>query len=291
MIWRTIVALKDNIEKKYSEILTLAQQYDSCFESEPEKDFGSPTLSVKKEDSRKYWEIRDKLESEIAEWMNLLRKSLDTIPSSEKKCNTDTRYDPMSEETYTVTVYENQNFSSLLGFFNKIKGDVEEDYESILAKIRDKKLVHSKLRNLRGVVLSFSHSLDVFIPEKMVTIEQQVDIIFKLRELGLEKAAEEIEGIDEEQDNRLKCLKARTALEQVIVSYCEKHGVTPTSFYYNLLHAIEKGMTKKEQQKTIAAHYSFVSKIVHKDIEATHKNTQYALHGVLNIIGSLILRK
>jgi hypothetical protein len=80
-------------------------------------------------------------------------------------------------------------------------------------------------------------------------------------------------------------------LEQIVVSYCEKNGIKPTKFYFNLDSAIKKGMTEKAQQKSIAAHYSFVSKIVHKEIEADSKNTQYAIYGVVNIIGSLIQKK
>jgi len=284
------MTLKEDIEKQYSEILSLAQLYDSCFEAESKKEFGSPSLTIKEAASDSYWKIRDELELKLAEWMRLLRKSIDTIPQSEKKYRTEERTDPTGE-TYTIKTYDNEFFSSLIGFFNKIEREVEEGYQNVFERIRDNKLVYSNLRNIRGNVLSFSHSLDVFIPEKMTTIEQQVEIIFKLRELGLEKVAEEIEGIDEEQDNRLKCLKARTALEQIIVSFCDKHGITPTSFYYNLIHAIEKGMTKKEQEKSIAAHYSFVSKIVHKEIEPTPRNSQYALNGIFNIIGSLILEK
>ena len=88
----------------------------------------------------------------------------------------------------------------------------------------------------------------------------------------------------------MKCLKSRTALEQIVSSYCEKQGVTPAkSFYHNLLHAIEKGMTEKEKYKSIAAHYSLVSKIVHREMDANTKNTGFAIYGIFNIISSLIL--
>lgn len=285
------MTLKEDIEREYAKLLDLARDYDSCFESEPEpKGFGSSSLPVKEKVRGRYWTVREKLELNLPRWMKLLRKSLDTIPSNDRKYRMENRVHYETQETYTVKVYDNENFSSLVGFFNAIKLEVE-GHNGILAKVRNSKLIYSQLRNMKGDVLSFSNSLDVFIPEKMASIEQQVDIIFKLRELGLEKAAEEIEGIDEEEDNRLKCLKARTALEQIVENYCEKHGITHTTFYYNLLHAIEKGMTKKEQQKSIAAHYSFVSKIVHKEIDANSRNTQYAIYGIFNIISSLILEK
>jgi len=282
--------LKDEIDNQYRNLLTLAQEHDACFELQPEEGFGARSSSVKEEDSSKYWETRGKLESGLAEWMSFLRKSFDTIPLSERKFRIETRTDYGTGDTFTIKEYDSEEFSSLIGFFDKIKQEVE-GHNGILAKVQNSRPIHSQLRNIRGDVLSFSHSVDLFVPAKMMTIEQQVEIIFRLRELGLEKAAEEIEGIDEEEDNRLKCLKARTALEQIVLDYCEKQGVTPTSFFYNLLSAIEKGMTKKEQRKSIAAHYSFVSKIVHKEIEANPKNTQYAVYGIFNIIGSLVLKK
>ena len=66
--------LKEDIENQYANLLNMAQEHDSCFEQKPEKVFGSSSLSVKEEDSSKYWEIRGRLELKLAEWMKLLRK-------------------------------------------------------------------------------------------------------------------------------------------------------------------------------------------------------------------------
>ena len=282
------MTLKEDIENQYEALLISAKEHDSSFEFKPTKSPWGETqeVSLKKDATERYWKVRKKLEEALSKWMQLLRKSIDTIPPDDRKFRRESHTNEFGDTFYTID-YDNKNFSSLIGFFNTIEANVEGD-RGIIGKITDRKPVYSQLRDLRGRVFSFSHSLDLFIPEKMVSIEQQVEIIFRLRELGMETAAEEIEGIDSEEDNRKKCLKARTALEQVIASYCEKHGVTPKGFYYNLDEAIEKGLTEKKQRKSIAAHYSFVSKIVHKEIEDSSRNTQFAVNGVFNIISSLV---
>ena len=284
------MTLKEDIENQYKALLILAKEHDSCFKLKSTKSAWGETqeVSLKKDATERYWEVREKLESGFTEWMQLLRKSIDTIPSDERRFRRESHTTEFGDTFYTID-YDNKNFSSLMGFFMAIEANVEGD-RGILGKITNRKPIYSQLRDLRGRVLSFSRSLDLFIPEKMVSIEQQVEIIFRLRELDMETAAEEIEGIDSEEDNRKKCLKARTALEQIVASYCEKQSVTPKGFYYNLDQAIEKGLTEKKQRKTIAAHYSFVSKIVHKEIEDSSRNTQFAVNGIFNIISSLIQR-
>ena len=284
------MTLKEDIEKQYEAMLPLAEQHDSCFEKGTEEKFGSRSLPVKEDAKEKYWEVRSKLEIQLTEWMQLLRKSLNDIPSSERKFIIETETDMDTQDTSAVKKYDNQNFASILDFFGRIQREVEY-YNGILANINKSRRISGQLRDIRGDVLSFSHTLDLFIPEKMISIEKEVEITLRLRELGLEKVAEEIEGIEEEEDNLKKCLKARTALEQIVVDFCEKNGIKPTNFHFNLDSAVKKAMTEKAQQKSISAHYSFVSKIIHKVIDADSKNTQYAIYGVVNIIGSLIQKK
>jgi hypothetical protein len=285
------MTLKEDVERQYEEMLPLAEQLDLCFEGKTEEIFGSRSLAVKEDAKERYWDTRKKLELQMAEWMKLLRKSLSDIPSSEKKFKTESRTNIETQDTYTVKEYENQNYASILDFFERLKNRVE-NRNGVLEGITESSSISRQLRNMRGDVLSFSNTLDLFVPEKMISIEKQVEITLRLRELGLEKVAEEIEGIEEEEDNMKKSLKARTALEQLVVDYCGKNGIEPTKgFHYNLAMAIGKGMTEKAQHKPISAHYSFVSKIIHKDIDADAKNTQFAIAGVINIIGSLTQKK
>lgn len=284
------MTLKDDIEKQYEAMLPLAEQHDSSLAGNAEETFGHRSWGVKEDAKEKYWEARNKLELQLAEWMKLMRKSLNDIPSSERKFKVETRSDIETQDTFTVKDYDNQNFASILESFGKIKHEVEDE-SGILEGIGKSRRISSQLRNIRGDVLSFSNTLDLFIPEKMISIEREVEITLRLRELGLDKVAEEIESIDNEEDNRQKCLKARTALEQIVLDYCNKNGIKPTAFHYNLDSAVKKGMTEKAQQKSISALYAFVSKIVHKEIDADPKNTQYAIVGVISIIGSLIQQK
>ena len=106
------MTLKEEIENGYINLLTFAQEHDLCFESKTEEGFGAMSLSVKEEDSDRYWEVRRKLELQFAEWMSLLRKSMDIIPLSEKKYRIDTRTHYGSGESYTVKVYDNEIFSN-----------------------------------------------------------------------------------------------------------------------------------------------------------------------------------
>jgi hypothetical protein len=281
------MTFKEDIEKKYTALLAIAEQYESCLEGEETRSFGSRSMSIKEGADEKYWKTRSELEVQLPEFMQLLRKAIGDIPSSEKKYTTYSRTDFSTNEEYSEKIYNNENFGALIFFFEKIQNAIES-HSGVLYDISDTKLILSQLRNTRGNVLSFSHILDLFIPEKMITIEKEVETTLKLRELGLEKVAQELESIDDEEDNLKKCVNARTALEQIVLGFCEKNGIKPSSFYFNLDNAVSKGMTEKAQQKSIAALYSFISKVVHKDIDADSKNTQYAIYGVYNIIGSLI---
>jgi hypothetical protein len=75
------------------------------------------------------------------------------------------------------------------------------------------------------------------------------------------------------------------------VSFRQKNGITPArQFYHNLDLAIAKGMTGKNMQKTISAQYTYISKIIHKEINADNKNTKYAIYGIFRIIDNLIVK-
>lgn len=284
------MTFKEEIEKEYEQLLSKAEEYDSYFE-ESTSAFGSRPLGVKPSASKEYWQVRGELELEIPQFMGLLRKAIAEIPESEKKFTTITNTDMDTQNDYIVKNYANDDFESLKGFFSKIKNQIEEGWNGVLSKIVNGQKIQSQLRNLRSDVFSFTGLLDLFIPQELISIEQEVDITLKLRELGLEKIAEEIEGINEEEDNIKKCLSIRTALEQLVVNFCEKNGITPArQFHHNLDLAIAKGMTAKDMQKTISAQYTFISKIIHKEINSDNKNTKYAIYGILRIIDSLIVK-
>ena len=274
--------INEEIESKYDEILKISKEFDTCFVKKEEGTWTKEEISDKK--VKDYWRLREKLEGDITAWMQLLRKAIESIHDDAKKYTPLNRVDPSGEE-YTVRDYDNDNFSSLNDFFEKIKRSTEG---TILVKIQTKKPIYEQVREIRGDVLSFSRTMDLFIPEKMITIERQVKIIFKLKELGMEEAASELEKIDDEEDNRKKALLARTALEKVVEQFCKNKSIKPTGFFNNLDKAIKAGLTDKTKREAIAQLYSFTSKIIHKDIEANSRNTQFAVVGVLNSIDSLI---
>lgn len=209
--------------------------------------------------------------------MTLIRKAIYDIPSSDKKVVISTGTDYHTGEEYTTKVYHNPNFESLEDFYGRIQTALESN-RGIINVISERRLIAPQIRTIRGIVLSFSHILDLFIPERVVRIEKEVEITLRLRELGLEKVADELDTINEKEANDDKCKNARNALEFLINDFCEKNDITLAKlFHHNLDLAIKKGLTEKAQQKPISAHYSFVSKIVHKEIEASPKNTYYAI--------------
>jgi len=279
---------KEDIDSQYENLVALAKELDSCLNVDSR---GGSWLereaSIRETESERYWKTRKELEGGLSDWMRLLRKGMDTIPEAMKQFTKESRTDETGD-AYNVTIYDNKNFEALMDFFDTVKGQIEGSH-GILDKIANQKPIFNQLRNLRGNVLSFSNSLGLFLPENMVTIEQQVDVIFRLRDGGLEDVAAELEKIDSEENGITKCLKARTALENVVSNFVKSKGESPTrGFYTNLDLAINKGMADKKQRNAIAGHYSFTSKIIHKDIEANTRNVNFAITGIFNIVSSLI---
>ena len=218
---------------QYEKILETALEYDSCFEKE-ESDLGWDKYTVKEDSYEKYLELKEKLEDSIPEWMYHIRVEIGKVPESAKECTIRTALDPATREEYSHYEYHDRNFSSLLNFFNNIKNNVERS-SGILNLIRNDKKIYTKLRDLRVDVRSLSHTLDLFIPKNMVTIEEEVEVIFKLRDHGMDEVAEQLEGIDDEDDLEKKCLRARTALEGFVAKYCEENGIdVKKGFYTNL---------------------------------------------------------
>lgn len=278
---------KEDIEKQYEELLPLANKHDSCLEEGETTGFGSRSLPIKESAKEEYWETRGKLENNLAEFMTLIRKAIYDVPSTDKKVTIETSTNYHTGEEYTTKIYHNPNFESMMSFYGRIQTAIESS-SGIITAIGESRLITPQIRAIRGSVLSFSHILDLFIPEKVISIEKEVEVTLRLRELGLEKVADELDTINEKEANDDKCKNARNALEFLINDFCAKNGITLAKlFHHNLDLAIKKGLTEKAQQKPISAHYSFVSKIVHKDIEASPKNTYYAIQGIYNIIDSL----
>jgi|GEM_PF-6624609 len=277
------MTIKDEIEKQYYSLLKLAEQYDSFFEKKEVEDWKG--LQIKKGMEGDFSNTKEQLENEIPKFMLLIRESMETIPENNKKYNISTRTEPDGEE-YIIKNYEDIHYSSLISFFQSIRRTFED---ATLSQIKRDFKIYKEMRNIKTDVLSLSHMLTIFVPEKMISVQQQIDIIFKLRDKGLDQIADDLEEIDNEKDAQKKCLKARTALEKLLTEYIKsKGGEWKRSFSANLNTAIDLGLTEKDKRKAIASHYTFVSKIIHGDIQANQKNTQFAVEGILNIIGSLI---
>lgn len=274
----------ERLEKKYEELLTLAKEHDGCFAA---KSTGWGGYDIKNENLERYWKIRETLEAELARWVADMRKAVNSIPAVMKRAFREQRTDPEIGDTYHFTTYENKDFEAIVGFLQEITNALEGD-RGILADIKESRPIYSDFRKIRGTLLSLCETLALFIPEIMISIDQQVDLIFKLRDKGMPDIALLVEEIDQLEDNVKRCLNARTALEKRIQYYCESKDIeVKQGFYTNLDNAIAAGLTDKSKRNAIAGHYSFISKIIHGELEANLGNAQFAVTGALNILQSL----
>jgi hypothetical protein len=283
------LAARDQIEKKYSEILELAKAFDSCLEVKKDGAWGS-TTQVKSDKTADYWTKREELESQISSWMGTIRKAISGLPVNVRKFYREQGTDPNTGEEWSALRYDNSDYESIVGFFEGIR-TATEGSRGVLTLIKDPHPVFEVLRAIRGIVLSSSRTLEVLVPEIMLSIETQVKVVFRLREKGLTDEASMIEEIDqlEEKDNVKKVRNARTAVEHLVEAYCKgKQIEVKNGFYVNFDNAINAGLTDKKQRDSIAGLYSFASKIVHGQLESNTKNTQYAVNGFINVLDSLL---
>lgn len=279
--------MSDNnkLEKEYEELLELAHEYDACF---AEKSTGWGPSQIEEEKLEIYWKSRESLESGIATWITDVRKAINSVPASVRKSTKEQRTDQETGDVFYFVRYDNRDFESLMGFLEEILKTVESD-RGVLEALRTTGQVYLNLRNIRGSVLSLTRSLELFHPEIMVSIDKQVDLIFKLRDQGKPDVALLVEEIDQLEDNVKKCLNARTALEKTIEYYCKNKSIdVKQGFYTNLDNAINAGLTEKTKRNAIAGHYSFMSKLIHGGLETNPRNTQFAVTGALNILHSLV---
>ena len=276
------MTISESIEKKYEEIRKLARTFDDCLKAES----GGWGAEVQPDKIDEYWKTRECLESEVSEWMANIRKAMNALPASIKKSVREERTDYGTGETYSVVKYDNKDYEAISGFLGDIANAVE-GVRGILTLIVRPNRISETLRGIRGSVLSLCRSLEIFVPEIMVSIDQQVDLVFKLREKGMEETALLIEELDQIDDNAKKCLNSRTALEKVIEASCKEKGIeVKKGFYTNLDNAINAGLTEKSKRNAIAGHYTYVSKLIHGELETNARNTQFAVNGVINILQS-----
>jgi len=281
--------IKENIEKQYSKLLSLAKKHDDCFEKKGEG--WSRRLELKEGMEEEYWETRSMLEEEVAAFMRRIKDAISMIPKEFKTYFIEQSYDP-SGEIVTRKVYNDITFSYLNKSYERILQVIEGSYRGVLRALEEKKPIYDNLRDLRTTILTFTNSIDLFVPKIIMTIEKKVELVFKLRELGFEDISSEIETIESVESNVEKCTIVRNALEKVVKKFLEKKGKEAKGrFYVPLDNAIKEGLAERGQRNAIAGHYTFISKIIHGEIEPSAKNTQFAVDGAINILQSLLSRE
>ncbi len=279
------MGLNDNIEREYNSIIKLAEQFDSCLENE--KGTWKKNTEIKPDKVEEYWKNREQIESEVTDWIANIRKSVNALPANTRKYVREETTDYNTGETSSHLKYDNNDYKAIVGFFEKVENAVE-GYQGVLESVKNPSPILGTLKGIRGMVLSLCKTLDVFAPESIVSIDRQVKLVFRLREKGLTEIALLIEELDQMDDNLKKTLTSRIALEKFVETFCKGKTIdVKKGFYTNLDNAINAGMTEKIKRDAIAGHYSFVSKVIHGDIESNLRNTQFAVNGLINILDSL----
>lgn len=273
------------IERKYDELLKLAATLDACLQV---KSGSWGSLELKPEKAGEYWETRTVFETEVSRWMANIRKAINALPSNIKRFVREQHTDYQTSDVYSVVKFDNKDYEAIVGFLEEIVEAVESN-RGVLTLVKGFGPISETLRGVRGSVLSLCRSIEIFVPEIMVTIDQQVNLVFKLREKGMEETALLIEELDQIDDNVKKCLNARTALEKVVEAFCKEKSIEiKKGFYTNLDNAISAGLAEKKKRNAIAGQYSFVSKLIHGELEANPRNTQFAVNGILNVLQSFL---
>lgn len=269
------------IEESFNNILSMAASLDGYLQEKTGSWEAREPIPEKADD---YWKTRKSLEEEISSWMANIRKAINSLPSNVKRTFREERTDYTTGDAFSVIKYDNKDYESIIGFQKEIVNAVESR-RGVISLLTDFKPIFIQLRAIRGTVLSLCRTLETLVPEIMVTIEQQVELIFKLREKGLDDAALLIEGLDQIEENIKKCLNIRSALEKVVEAYCKEKGIEiKKGFYTNLDNAINAGLDEKKKRNAITGLYSFVSKIIHNELDANSRNTQFAVNGILNVL-------
>lgn len=280
---------KDEIEQGYDRLISIASEMDLCFNPiTQESPFSGTRRVVSLENKDRYQNSRHDFEYNLANWISTIRRCISSIPEEYRKYRIETYTDPYTGEERHNLEYEDSNYSSFVKYYNKIINEIE-GFNGIVSKIEKLELISDTLRNLRVHVLLLSNTLQFFEPKKIFEVERYVELIFKLRDKGLSEVAVLVEEIEEKERNEDKCLSARNALEKYIKMNLGEKGIPITQgFYTNLDKAIEAELIEKEKRETIAKHYSYTSKLIHKEIENNDSNTRFAIYGILEILHNLV---
>lgn len=248
-----------------------------------------------KTDSRP-WSFRDDfeknksiLEGSIPRFLASLRGYLDKLPKSLWEVELVSKEKSKDDAISQTYQFKKEVFDDLIKAFNHIKLEIEGD-NGVYETLKSHTYYVSRLKDLRISVISFIELYKLLTPKDMISVEREVEIILKLRDLDLVEPADLLESVIIDPDNKAnRLLNIRSALEKVLVSLLEKKGKTvKPSFFANLHECIKHGLIEKLHRKSIGASYSFISKLIHRDLEESEENVQYSISQILLIIEQIV---
>jgi len=274
---------------RYQEIVKYAKLHDSCLGMNGDAGIIFSKKIVLLEDKKeRYWKYRSILEAQISHFVRDIRIMIEKIPDEYKKTHQRSSLNQDTGEVDYYEVYDDSNYSSLIKYYEKIIQNIE-GYNGILKKLEDKIFLYDDIRNLRGFILMFYENLELFKPQNIIEIDKYVKLLYKMKEQGMKDVSDNLEKIEETESNIEKCTLARSNLEQytIIILKLKKVDIKK-GFFSNLDLAIENQLIKKEKREIIASNYSYLSKIIHKEIIDSNKNTLYGISMTLQILTDLI---
>lgn len=207
---------------------------------------------------------------QITSLLSLIRKRIELIP-----------LDKRSEKQ--------KLYSTLEDYVEELSEKIEYE-DGILSIIEYRNPINPEIKKLRSLVYLIAKSLSIFASEEIQVIEKLTDITLRLREKDIVNSADLLESLSlKKMDNITKMTKVRTSLEQTLIAVLESHEIKATkNFFHNLDALVQNSLIKKPLQKSFSKHYSFVSQIIHEEIEASKENTSYGLNIILEIIMKLL---
>lgn len=242
---------------EYSKHLTVIKQY-------------SLASKEHKKSMKRLKECRELLEEELPYWYNDIASNVMEILEN--------------------VVIDEWTESNLRSAFNIIEvfNDGSTDINSVYYDMRNDYEIYSDFKRLKPYVWRICSIVDKLFPE-IIELEKSIDIHFSLRDGEFEVIAELLEEIDNKKSGTDKCLVARSALERFVKEILEKEGESPVQGFYSNIDKLKKlKIIAPVDRKTIGAHYSFISQIIHLEKSDDSQNVLYAINGIYRNINFLL---
>jgi len=166
--------------------------------------------------------------------------------------------------------------------------DGSDNWTSIYSLMNKYQTIWGQFTSSKPKVWRICSVMDKLFPE-LIKLEKTMDIHFSLRDSEFENIAETLERVEVKSSEIEKCNIARSAYENIVKRILEKEGETPAQGFYSNIDKLKKlDIIMPVDRKTLGAHYSFISQIIHLEKKDDSQNVLYAINGVYRNIDFLL---